>query len=73
MLFSRLQIDAVVTNAALHWVKDKNKVISEVKEALKNDGLFVGEFGGLGNIANIILAFQIASLSSRQASQDMLR
>ncbi len=38
--------DAVFSNAALHWMKDADAVISTVARALRSKGRFVGEFGG---------------------------
>ncbi len=47
------EFDAVFSNAALHWMTDYNSVLKGVHSALKPDGRFVGEFGGIGNIASI--------------------
>ncbi|AFZ11166.1 Methyltransferase type 11 [Crinalium epipsammum PCC 9333] len=43
-------LDAVFSNAALHWVKEADAVISCIRQALKPGGRFVAEFGGKGNI-----------------------
>jgi trans-aconitate methyltransferase len=51
------EFDAVFTNAALHWMPDGAAVIAGVFRALKPRGRFVGEFGGQGNIAAIVTAF----------------
>jgi trans-aconitate methyltransferase len=45
--------DAVFTNAALHWIKQPEKVIAGVWNCLKPGGRFVGEFGGEGNVDGI--------------------
>jgi trans-aconitate methyltransferase len=58
------EFDAVFSNAALHWMKEPQKVIAGVKRALKPNGRFVAEFGGHGNIQSILDALQIA-LSER--------
>lgn len=51
------EFDAVFSNAALHWMKDNpNAVIAAVNRALKPCGRFVGEMGGHGNVAAIIVA-----------------
>ena len=47
------RFDAVFTNAALHWMKDAEKVVQGVASALKPGGRFVGEFGGKGNVETI--------------------
>ena len=50
------EFDAVFSNAALHWLKQPEKVIAGVWRALKPGGRFVGEFGGSGNVATIVAA-----------------
>jgi trans-aconitate methyltransferase len=47
------EFDAVFSNAALHWMKQKEKVIEGVYGALKPGGRFVAEMGGKGNINTI--------------------
>jgi SAM-dependent methyltransferase len=54
--------DAVFSNAALHWVRDQDAMLSEVHRVLKPGGRFVAEMGGHGNIAAIRVAF-IAALA----------
>ena len=54
----RQEFDAVFTNAALHWMPDREAVARGVHRALKPGGLFVGEFGGFGNVAAIVTAMQ---------------
>ena len=48
------EFDAVFSNAALHWILDKDKVVQGVYQALKPNGHFVGELGGKGNINSVI-------------------
>ena len=50
------QFDAVFSNATLHWVTENKKAITCVYNALKPNGRFVAEFGGKGNVFNIIEA-----------------
>jgi SAM-dependent methyltransferase len=45
--------DAVFSNAALHWVRDQDAMMAEVRRVLKPGGRFVAEMGGHGNIAAI--------------------
>jgi trans-aconitate methyltransferase len=47
------RFDAVFTNAALHWMKQPERVIAGVWNCLKPGGRFVGEFGGQGNVETI--------------------
>lgn len=49
------QFDAVFSNATLHWIKsEKQKVVAGIWRVLKPGGRFVAEFGGKGNVGNII-------------------
>jgi SAM-dependent methyltransferase len=50
------KFDAVFSNAALHWVKDHNSMLSNTAKVIKKNGRFVAEFGGIGNVASIISA-----------------
>jgi len=52
--------DAVFTNAALHWMKQPEKVVAGVWRALKPGGRFIGEFGGKGNVDAIRAALHAA-------------
>ena len=47
------RVDAVFSNAALHWMKDADAVIKGVADCLLASGRFVGEFGGQGNVETI--------------------
>ena len=49
--------DAVFSNAALHWVRDQDAMMAEVRRVLRPGGRFVAEMGGHGNIAAIRVAF----------------
>ena len=53
--------DAVFSNAVLHWVKEPEKAIACVRNALKPGGRFVAEFGGRGNVRTIVSALDAAS------------
>ena len=50
------EFDAIFSNAALHWMLDKDKVVQGVYQALKPGGRFVGEFGAKGNINSVLTA-----------------
>ena len=54
------RFDAVFSNAALHWMKEPERVIDGVRRALKPQGRFVGEFGGKGNVETIRSALYAA-------------
>ncbi|QQL49109.1 methyltransferase domain-containing protein [Mucilaginibacter ginkgonis] len=46
--------DAVFSNAALHWVKDQDAMMTSVYKSLKPGGRFVAEMGGKGNVQKLI-------------------
>jgi trans-aconitate methyltransferase len=47
------EVDAVFSNAALHWIRPPDRVIAGVHRALRPGGRFVGEFGGHGCVETI--------------------
>jgi trans-aconitate 2-methyltransferase len=47
-------VDAVFSNAALHWVKDADGAAASIARALRPGGRFVLEMGGKGNVQTII-------------------
>lgn len=47
------EFDAVLSNAALHWMTRPDAVVAGVWKALKPGGRFVGEMGGAGNVARV--------------------
>jgi trans-aconitate 2-methyltransferase len=51
-------VDAVFSNAALHWVKNAGAVAACVSRALKPAGRFVAELGGRGNIQSVVNAIR---------------
>ncbi|MFC6840911.1 class I SAM-dependent methyltransferase [Xanthomonas theicola] len=54
------RFDAVFSNAALHWMREPDRVLDGVRRALRPGGRFVGEFGGHGNVAAIVTALHAA-------------
>jgi len=59
------EFDAVFTNATLHWVKaDPAAPASGAFRALRPGGRFVGEFGGHGCVAAVVVAL-LAELERR--------
>lgn len=46
--------DAAFSNAALHWMRDANGAAHSVAQALKRGGRFVAQFGGKGNVAQVV-------------------
>jgi SAM-dependent methyltransferase len=54
--YTRNEFDSVFSNAALHWMRDQDAMMAEVRRVLKPGGRFVAEMGGQGNIAAIRVA-----------------
>jgi trans-aconitate methyltransferase len=53
-------LDAVFSNATLHWIKPPETVIDSVCKSLKPGGRFVAEFGGKGNVKAIVQALELS-------------
>jgi trans-aconitate methyltransferase len=69
--FDSHSFDAVFSNAALHWVRNHDAMLSGVKRVLRPGGRFVAEFGGFGNIAAIRVAMRAAiEMSGFDGSKD---
>ena len=47
------EFDAAFSNAALHWMLEKERVARTTLRALKPGGRFAGEMGGEGNLAHL--------------------
>ncbi len=58
------EFDGVFSNAALHWMKQADRVIGGVFRALKPGGRFVGEMGGAGNVTKVTDSL-LAALAKR--------
>jgi SAM-dependent methyltransferase len=50
--------DAVFSNAALHWMRNPDRVVAGVYRSLASGGRFVGECGAEGNVATLVLALE---------------
>jgi trans-aconitate methyltransferase len=53
-------LDAIFSNAVLHWILEPESVVRCMARCLKPGGRFVAEFGGQGNVANIASALRDA-------------
>ncbi|NJL79307.1 MAG: class I SAM-dependent methyltransferase [Richelia sp. RM2_1_2] len=49
-------VDAIFSNAVLHWIPQADDVINSISKSLKINGRLIAEFGGKGNIESIIKA-----------------
>ena len=47
------EFDAIFSNAALHWMRNPDAVITGMRHALKPGGRLVAEFGGGDNVAAV--------------------
>jgi len=48
------EFDVVVSNAALHWVRDQPSAIASIARALKPKGRLIFEMGGKGNLRHLL-------------------
>ena len=48
------EFDFIFSNAALHWIKEHDKLISNCYKALRQNGFIRFNFGGAGNCSNFI-------------------
>ncbi|WP_153730757.1 class I SAM-dependent methyltransferase [Sporosarcina obsidiansis] len=55
------QFHAVFSNAAIHWMKNQQKVVQNCFDALLPTGRFVAELGGANNIQSIVEAMKTTS------------
>jgi trans-aconitate methyltransferase len=56
--FVDTSFDAAFSNAALHWVRDHDRMLAEVSRVLRPGARFAAECGGQGNIAAISTALR---------------
>ena len=54
-------VDAVFSNAALHWIPEQGRVLERVAAALRPGGRFVAELGASGNVRAIERALRAAA------------
>jgi SAM-dependent methyltransferase len=54
--FADHSFNAVFSNAVLHWVRNQDAMMAEVRRVLKPGGRFVAEMAGHGNVAAIRVA-----------------
>lgn len=56
-------VDAVLSNAALHWMARQDDVVGAIASVLRPGGRVVGEMGGAGNVARLTDAIRVARAS----------
>ncbi|MBB3763950.1 class I SAM-dependent methyltransferase [Sphingomicrobium lutaoense] len=52
------RFNAAFSNAALHWIKDRDGAADAIYRALRPGARFVGEMGGMGNLAHLLGAIE---------------
>ena len=65
------KFDAVLSNAAMHWMVDLPKVLAGIYTVLQPGGRLIAEMGGKGNVASIFGPLQTA-LGPRGLDMDAL-
>jgi len=64
-------VDAVFSNAALHWVTQAEDAARCVARSLKPNGRFVAELGGKGNVQTILTALETALETVSNLGEEM--
>jgi trans-aconitate methyltransferase len=59
------EFSVVFSNAVLHWVQDQRAAVQGIARALRPGGRFVAQFGGYGNVAEVIGAFEHVAGNAR--------
>jgi SAM-dependent methyltransferase len=54
------EFNAVFSNAVLHWIPEADFVVQGVSHALLPNGRFVAEFGGRGNVRQVVSSLENA-------------
>lgn len=52
------EFDIIFSNAALHWVKDHNRLLQNSYAALKTGGMLLWDFGSAGNCSHFLSVIQ---------------
>ncbi len=66
------EFDVVISNAALHWVRDQQGAIASIARALKSGGRLVLEMGGRGNLRHLLKAMYKALRALGVANPEQL-
>ncbi len=62
------QFDVVFSNAALHWIKDHQSVLSRVHTSMKRSGRLLFQMGGRGNADGILSVLDSMLVSQKWGS-----
>ncbi len=69
--FNADEFDAVISNAALHWMLRPDEVLACVAHVIKPRGRFVAECGGYGNVASVVDAYRLELAASGIAIEEI--
>lgn len=61
-------MDAILSTATFHWIRDHNKLFTQLAKALKPGGQLVAQCGGATNIAGVMAAIEEVMRSPAYAS-----
>jgi len=64
-------VDAIFSNAVLHWVPDHDRLFRSLFAALRRGGVLVAQFGGRGNLDGFLL--RVAEVTAREPFATHLR
>lgn len=62
------EFDVVYSNAVLHWIKDHNKLLANVKNSLRKDGVLLFNFAADGNCSYFMKVIKRAILEKKYQS-----
>ncbi|GAL85433.1 methyltransferase type 11 [Sporocytophaga myxococcoides] len=68
-----MKYDAVFSNAVFHWIANPQKVVCNVYNALKHGGRFVAEFGGKGNVQQILNALNNSFIARKHTENSNIK
>lgn len=63
-------VDAVLSTATMHWIRDHDALFARIRSALREGGRFVAQCGGAGNIVDVRRA--AAEVGARPAYAEAL-
>ena len=61
------EFDVILSNAALHWVKDHVRLLGQAQRALKSGGVILWNFAGEGNCSNFFSVMREKLAEARYA------
>ena len=59
------EFDVIFSNAALHWVKDHNRLLAQVHKSLKENGTLFFNFAAEGNCTNFLKVIRRAIVEEK--------